>query len=334
MRGRTLKFTALAAAAALTLAACGDDGNDADAASETTEAPGSIVDVAVGAGTFDTLVAAVQAADLEGTLSAGGPFTVFAPTDDAFDAAFEALGITAEDLLADTETLTAILTYHVVDGAVPSSDVVALDGESVETLNGASVEISVDGDTVMVNDATVTAVDVAASNGVIHVIDTVLLPPADEMAEDDMADDMADPGTIVDVAVASDDFITLVAAVQAADLVETLSGAGPFTVFAPTDEAFEAALEALGIPAEDLLADTETLTAILTYHVVDGAVPSSDVVTLDGESVETVNGASVEISVDGDMVMVNDANVIAVDVEASNGVIHVIDAVLLPPAEG
>jgi uncharacterized surface protein with fasciclin (FAS1) repeats len=177
MRGRTLKFTALAAAAALTLAACGDDGNDADVA-EAAEEPGSIVDVAVGAGTFDTLVAAVQAADLEGTLSAGGPFTVFAPTDDAFEAALDGLGITAEDLLADTETLTAILTYHVVPGAVPSGDVVTLDGQSVETANGASVDITVDGDMVMVNDATVIAVDVAASNGVIHVIDSVLLPPA------------------------------------------------------------------------------------------------------------------------------------------------------------
>ncbi len=139
-----------------------------------------------------------------------------------------------------------------------------------------------------------------------------------------------EPGTIVDVAVASDDFTTLVAAVQAADLVETLSGEGPFTVFAPTDEAFAAALEALGLTAEELLADTETLTAILTYHVVAGEVPSSDVVTLDGEDVETLNGATVAISVDGENVMVNDANVVAVDVEASNGVIHVIDAVLVP----
>lgn len=156
---------------------------------------------------------------------------------------------------------------------------------------------------------------------------------AETEATTDGTEAMADePGTIVDVAVANGSFTTLVAAVEAAGLVETLSGEGPFTVFAPTDGAFAAALESLDMTAEELLADTETLTSILTYHVVAGEVPSSDVVTMDGQSVATVNGADVTISVDGDMVMVNDANVVAVDVEASNGVIHVIDSVLLPPA--
>lgn len=183
MRATLRRTSAVAVVAALTLAACGDDAND-DAAPVTTvadapaEEPGTIVDVAVGAGTFTTLVAAVQAAGLVETLSGEGPFTVFAPTDEAFAAALEALDLTAEELLADTETLTSILTYHVVEGEVPSSQVVTLDGQEVETVNGASVTISVDGDTVMVNDATVTAVDVDASNGVIHVIDSVLLPPA------------------------------------------------------------------------------------------------------------------------------------------------------------
>ena len=164
--------------------------------------------------------------------------------------------------------------------------------------------------------------------------EAVAAPAATTAAPDDtMADDaMSDPGTIVDVAVANGDFTTLVAAVQAAGLVETLSGPGPFTVFAPTDEAFAAALDSLGITAEELLADTETLSAILTYHVVAGAVPAADVVTLDGQSVATVNGADVMITVDGDAVKVNDANVVAVDVMASNGIIHVIDSVLLPPA--
>ena len=151
-----------------------------------------------------------------------------------------------------------------------------------------------------------------------------------------MTDEMTgeSAGTIVDVAVAADDFTTLVAAVQAADLVDTLSSDGPFTVFAPTDEAFAAALEALGLTADELLADTDTLTDILTYHVIADEVPSSTVVTLDGEMVETVNGASVTIGVEGDTVTVDDATVIAVDVEADNGVIHVIDAVLLPPTDG
>jgi uncharacterized surface protein with fasciclin (FAS1) repeats len=208
MRGRTTKFAAVIGAAALTLAACGDDSNDDDAGADTTEAAadepaeepaddmadepaddmadepaddmaesGTIVDVAASTDGFSTLVAAVEAAGLVETLSGEGPFTVFAPTDEAFAAALDALGLTADELLADTDTLTSILTYHVVAGEVPSSDVVTLDGQSVETLNGASVDITVDGDTVMVNDATVTAVDVEASNGVIHVIDAVLLPP-------------------------------------------------------------------------------------------------------------------------------------------------------------
>jgi uncharacterized surface protein with fasciclin (FAS1) repeats len=203
------RLIAAAAVAALALSACGDDANDdasatavassatqAEADPVTTEPgttdpvttdpvttdpvtePGTIVDVAVAAGSFTTLVAAVQAAGLVETLSGPGPFTVFAPTDEAFAAALESLGLTADELLADTEMLTSILTYHVIAGEVPASQVVTMDGQSVATVNGAEVKITVDGDTVMVNDATVTAVDVDASNGVIHVIDKVLLPPS------------------------------------------------------------------------------------------------------------------------------------------------------------
>lgn len=151
----------------------------------------------------------------------------------------------------------------------------------------------------------------------------------EEMTEDAAAED--EPGTIVDVA-AANDFTTLVAAVEAADLVDTLSGEGPFTVFAPTDEAFEALLADLDLTADELLADTELLTSVLTYHVIPDEVLAETVVTLDGTDVETVNGASVTISVDGDTVMVNDAAVTATDVMASNGVIHVIDTVLVPPS--
>src|SRR5687767_5078259 len=122
--------------------------------------------------------------------------------------------------------------------------------------------------------------------------------------------------TIVENASQSADFTTLVAAVEAAGLVETLSGPGPFTVFAPTDEAFATALESLGLTAEELLADTATLTSILTYHVVSGEVPSSDVVTMDGQMVPTVNGAELLIGVDGDTVTVNEATVTAVDIPA------------------
>ena len=207
MRTRSITAVAVAGMLSIGLAACGDDSNDdaEDAPTEataddeaTTEAtaddsemsdemsdemtaeasePGTIVDVAVASGEFQTLVAAVTAAGLVETLSGEEEYTVFAPTDEAFADALTSLDITAEELLADPDTLTEILTYHVVPGKVLAADVVGLDGQSVETVNGATVDITVDGDTVMVNDATVTTADVEASNGVIHVIDTVLLPP-------------------------------------------------------------------------------------------------------------------------------------------------------------
>ncbi len=183
MRNRTTKFAAVASALALTLAACGDDGSDDVAASDTVEAEqaaelGTIVDVAVGNGSFTTLVAAVQAAGLVETLSGDGPFTVFAPTDDAFAAALDALGLTADELLADTETLTSILTYHVVAGEVDAATAISLDGQTAATVNGAEIAISVVDGNVMIDDATVIIPDVAASNGIIHAIDSVLLPPA------------------------------------------------------------------------------------------------------------------------------------------------------------
>jgi uncharacterized surface protein with fasciclin (FAS1) repeats len=137
---------------------------------------------------------------------------------------------------------------------------------------------------------------------------------------------IANAQTIVETAVAAGNFTTLVAAVEAAGLVETLSGEGPFTVFAPTDEAFAALPEGT---VEGLLADPEALASILTYHVVPGAVMSGDL--SDGMTATTVNGADITISIDGSTVMVNDATVTAADIEASNGVIHVIDSVILPP---
>ena len=191
LRKRSTKLLALALAGSLFIAACGDDSDsDSDTAqsgdttesteaTETTEAAEmDIVETADAAGDFTTLIAAAQAAGLDETLAGEGPFTVFAPTDEAFEAALADLDLTADELLADTELLTSVLTYHVVEGEVPASDVVTLDGEEVPTVNGASVLITIDGETVMVNEATVVAPDVFASNGVIHVIDAVLLPPA------------------------------------------------------------------------------------------------------------------------------------------------------------
>ena len=187
-------FAAVGLAAVLALSACGDDAKDAAstaapttipaaAAAETTAAavadqPGTIVDVAVGAGNFTVLVEAVKAAGLVDTLSGPGPFTVFAPTDQAFADALKTLGITKEQLLADPAKLKTILTYHVVSGAVMAADVMKLDGQDVPTVAGPPVKVKIDGSTVMINDATVTTADIAASNGVIHVIDKVLLPPS------------------------------------------------------------------------------------------------------------------------------------------------------------
>ena len=192
MRSPIMRILALLLATTVFAAACGDDDpvDSGDAAADEAAAdemeddmseddgPGTIVDVAVGAGSFETLVAAVIEADLADTLSGEGPFTVFAPTDEAFAAALEALGLTAEELLASPD-LGAILTYHVIAGEVDAATAISLDGQSAATVNGAEIAISVvDGSVVINGESTVTTADVAASNGIIHVIDTVLLPPA------------------------------------------------------------------------------------------------------------------------------------------------------------
>ena len=174
---RRSAFAALAVVAALTLSACG---SDAETASETTEvtAPGTIVDVAVGAGNFTTLVAAVTAAELVETLSGEGPFTVFAPTDEAFAALPE--GVLDALLLPENKaTLVKILTYHVVSGKVMAADVTDSD---VATVEGQTIKLATMGG-VTVNGATVVAADVMASNGVIHAIDAVILPPDVDVAK-------------------------------------------------------------------------------------------------------------------------------------------------------
>ena len=264
-----------------------------------------IVETAIADGRFETLVAALEATDLDSTLKGEGPYTVFAPTDDAFGKLPDG---TVEALLNDIPTLKDILLYHVVAGKVMADDVVKL--TSATTVLGKPVTISVSGSIVKVNDAKVTVTDIECSNGVIHVIDTVLLPPKD----------------IVETAMADDRFETLVAAVTAADLVETLKGAGPFTVFAPTDDAF-AKLPAGTV--DSLLNNIPALKDILLYHVVSGKVMAEDVVKL--TSATTVLGKAVTISVVGSTVKVNGATVVITDIECSNGVIHVIDTVLLPP---
>jgi transforming growth factor-beta-induced protein len=278
-----------------------------------------IVDTAVADGRFTTLVAAVQAAELVDTLKGEGPFTVFAPTDDAF-AALPAGTLDSLLLPENKQQLTDILLYHVVSGKVMAADVSKL--TSAPTVLGKDIAIKADMGNVYINESKVIITDIETSNGVIHVIDAVLLPPSDDAM-------MEEKKTIVDIAVADGRFNTLVAAVTAAELVETLSGEGPFTVFAPTDDAF-AALPAGTLDSLLLPENKQQLTDILLYHVVSGKVMAADVVGL--TSAPTVLGKDVTITVKDGKVFLNDTvQVIITDVEASNGVIHVIDAVLLPP---
>ncbi|MCA9086081.1 MAG: fasciclin domain-containing protein [Planctomycetaceae bacterium] len=272
-------------------------------------AKADIVDTAVGAGSFNTLVAAVKAAGLVETLKGAGPFTVFAPTDEAFA---KLPAGTVEELLKpeNKAKLQAVLTYHVVPGKVMAADVVKLTG--AKTVQGQQIDIAVKDGKVSVDGANVVKTDIETSNGVIHVIDSVILP-----ADKD----------IVDTAVSAGSFKTLVAAVKAAGLVDTLKGEGPFTVFAPTDDAFAKLPE--GTVANLLKPENkDQLTAILTYHVVPGRVLASDVVKI--SSAKTVNGKSVAVKVSDAGVMVDNAKVVGTDIETSNGVIHVIDSVILP----
>merc|ERR1711865_611215 len=193
----------------------------------TTPAGKTIVDLAVATPDLSTLVAALKAGGLVETLSGKGPFTVFAPTNEAFAKLPPA---TLAHLLmpANVKELDAILTYHVVSGVAAFSKDLT-DGEKIKTVNGQSVVAHVSAAGVMINDATVKTADIAASNGVVHIIDAVLIPKTR----------LSSTGkTIVDLAVATADLSTLVAALKAGGLVETLSGKGPFTVFAPTNEAF------------------------------------------------------------------------------------------------
>ncbi len=194
------------------------------------------------------------------------------------------------------------------------------DGMTPATVNGATITVSIEGETVMINESTVTTANVEASNGVIHIIDKVLLPPTEEVEEFYF-------DTVVDIALSDDDnFSILVAALTKADLVGALQGEGPFTVFAPTNAAFAALLEALDITAEQLL-DQPDLDKILLYHVVSGRVLSTDL--SEGMTPETLNGETITISLDGG-VFINDSEVVIADLQAANGVVHVIDAVLVP----
>jgi len=295
------------------------------AASISAASAQTIPEVAINAAPeFETLVAALTAADLVDVLSGDGPFTVFAPTNAAFDKLPPG---TVESLLQpeNKQALIDILTYHVVPGKILSTDL--SDGQEATTLQGDVVVVTIADGTVKINEATVSTPDVEASNGVIHIIDSVLIPPneptdAPSAATDDTP---AEPTqSIVEIAVNDSRFSTLVAALQAADLVDALSGDGPFTVFAPTNEAFDA----LGDTVTDLLKpeNKEQLQQVLLYHVLGTELLSTDLT--DGLQAETLQGGKVIARLDP--VRINSANVIQADIRATNGVIHALDAVLIP----
>jgi transforming growth factor-beta-induced protein len=299
-------LTALVAAFAVTTAA--------SAKPQATES--DIVQTAVAAGQFNTLASLLQATGLVDTLKGPGPFTVFAPTDEAFAKVPKA---TLDALAADPAKLKAVLLYHVVAGSVPASEVVKL--SSAKTVNGANVSIKVDGGTVMVNGAKVVSPDVKASNGIIHVIDSVLLPPAAAPA--------LAPKNLVQTAVAAGQFKTLAALLRKAGLVKTLQS-GRWTVFAPTDAAFAKVPKAT---LNQLAKKPALLKKVLLYHVAKGAVPASKVVKLNGKSVGTMAGAPVSIKLKGGNVILNgNSKVTKTDVKASNGFIHIINRVLIPKA--
>jgi len=306
------------------------------------------------------LLAAVEEARLLQALNGDGELTLLAPNDAAFESLLETLDVSAEELLANVDLLTAVLSYHVIpQQTLMVADLAELN--TYETLLGDTIELGfgaaaveagrqVAGGASAAEMTEVAAEATAETTPAAEMTEaaeaTAETTPAAEMTEEaaaaeataemtpaaEMTEEAAEPGTIVEVAAGVEDFSTLVTAIEEAGLVEALSAEGPFTVFAPTDDAFAATLEELGISAEDLLADTEMLANILTYHVVDGSFTAADVTELDGEAVDTLNGDSVEITIDDDSnVMVNGAMVVEADVMASNGIVHVIDTVLLPP---
>lgn len=295
----------LASGVALSLSACGG-GDEHD-----------IVDVLSDYPEYSLLVEAVQAAGLVDTLKGRGPFTVFAPTNTAFVNLLGELETTKDALFADKPLLTAVLTYHVLAARVPAADIPF--GRAITTVETGIFKIDNVGGPVITDErnrtANITVTNLYASNGVIHGIDKVILPGDKD---------------IVATAQSIPDFSILVEAVVAADLVSTLQGAGPFTVFAPTNAAFAAALSELDVSKDDLLANTELLTQILTYHVVPARVLKAEVPL--NTNITTVEGTAFQVNSSLQIVDVANRlpNIVTTDVLTSNGVIHVIDRVILP----
>nr|WP_288852465.1 fasciclin domain-containing protein [uncultured Acidovorax sp.] len=305
-RRAVLMAAALGASTTL-LQACG--GSD-------DEPQRNIVELAQNTPELSILVEAVVAAGLAPTLSTG-TLTVFAPTNAAFAALLTELGVTKEALLANKPLLTAVLTYHVLGSKVMRADVPL--SKAITPVSGGFFKIESNNGLKITDGrnrvSTITSTDIQASNGVVHLVDKVLLP-----ADKD----------IVATASALPDFSILVEAVVAAGLVSTLQGAGPFTVFAPTNAAFAALLTELGVTKDALLANKTLLTQVLTYHVVPARVLKAEVPV--NTAITTVQGQT--FTINASLVITDQnmrtSNIVATDVFTSNGVIHVVDKVILP----
>jgi transforming growth factor-beta-induced protein len=263
--------------------------------------PPTVVDLAVANSNFTTLVSALTKAGLVPTLSnAAGTFTVFAPTNEAF-----------AQLASLPDDLKPILLYHVLGSTVYANGVTTGYAKTLSTYSDYAMDIYLNttSGVKINNSATVVAADVVGTNGVIHVIDKVLLPPS-----------------VVGIAINNSTFSTLVSAVVKAGLAETLSGNGPYTVFAPTNDAFTALFTSLGVTGIDALT-ADQLTPILLYHVVAGNNVSSG---LANGNIPTLQGTNITVNVGKGVVLNGSTNVVVADVQGSNGVVHAIDKVLLP----
>lgn len=286
--------------------------NDQEASTKLiskAKTPLSLVETAIADGRFKTLVAAVGAAELVETLQGKGPFTLFAPTDSAF----EKLPKGAISTLLKPEMknrLTSILTWHVVPGTNLATEVSKIG--FLPTVNGQRLPITISEDSVRVAGAKVIITDIKCSNGVIHVIDTVMMPASQNIAE---------------VAKAAGTFGTLLTAATKAGLLPALTGAGPLTIFAPTDAAFAALPKGT---VESLLkpANKSKLVAILKYHIVSGRLYSPRL--LKKGKAKTLQGRSLQIKLANGKAFANQATLLNTDIESTNGVIHVVDQVLIP----
>ena len=282
----------------------------------------NLLQVALGAPHLTVLAEAVKAAGLAETLNGGTQLTIFAPSDEAFVALLGQLGMSKEALLSNKELLTSVLLNHVVAGSLQSGDVVA--AGSLTTLGGGALVPAVKNGGAYIGDARIVYVNAEASNGVIHIIDHVLLPNSGGAAPS-----VAAPiANLLQLALGAPHLKVLAEAVKAAGLAETLNGGPELTIFAPSDEAFVALLGQLNMSREALFSNKELLTGVLLNHVVAGSVRAGDV--LAAGSLTTLGGGALVPAVRNGGAYIGDARIVYVNAEASNGVIHIIDQVLLP----